>query len=212
MPVLNTAAKLYVGSSLVSKVYAGSNLVWTAPAAALLDNFNRADAALESSPVASGGWSWVHDGLVAAAFAVFGNQLRGNTTNSTGSAYKTPAVGSADHYVQYKVGVLASSGPFCCCRLTDRSNFVGVRNDGSTIEVYRRVAGSLSSLFAGGSVALGDIVRLECSGTNWTVKKNGTIVSGPTAIGSGALTSGDTGVVARTTTGNFFDDFEAGKL
>jgi hypothetical protein len=178
------------------------------------DSFDRANANLEASATASGGGDWTHDGLVAAGLQINTNQLRCNTSNSTGTAYKSVNQGTADHYAQYKVATTSiSSGPFVCCRLADRSNFVGVRNDGSVIEVYRRVGGSLSNLYssAGGAVAAGDVLRLECSGTNWQLRKNGTVVTSG-AIGNGTLTSTDTGVVARTTVATFADDLEFGSL
>ena len=185
------------------------------------DNFNRADANLEASAVASGGGSWVHDGLIAAALQISGNFLRCNTTNSTGSAYKAPNQGSADHYVQYKTqATTLSTGSFVCCRLADRSNFVGIRTGDGTaigqIEVYRRVGGTLSSLWvsAGAAYNSGDIIRLECVGTNFTVKLNGAAIPAATnlPIGNATLTSSDTGVCARTTTGLIVDDFETGPV
>ena len=180
---------------------------------AFTDNFNRANANLESSPTSSGGGDWTHDGLIVGALAISSNALRCATTNATGSAYKSVNQGTSDHYAQYKVAVLGSSGAFVCCRLADRSNFVGVRNDGSVIEVYRRVSGTLTGLYTSGSgaVALNDVLRLECNGTNWALKKNGSPVTNG-AIGAAGLTSSDTGVVARTVTATFADDVEFGPL
>ncbi len=186
---------------------------------AFADNFNRANANLEASPNASGGGSWSHDGLIAGALIISGNQLQCNTTNSTGSAYKTVNQGSADHYVEFRaVSVSNGTGSFFACRLADRSNFVGMRagnfeSDGR-IEVYRRVGGTLTNLYTspGGSMFVGDVLRLECSGSTFTVKKNGAVVTGPTAIGDGSLTSSDTGIVARTVSALIADDFVAGAI
>lgn len=211
--------KYWNGSAWVTKqlkYWNGS--AWIGGAVAYADNFDRANANLEASPVASGGWSWTHDGLIAGAFTITSNALKSNTSSSPGSAYKTPDLGNANHYVQYRVtNVTTATGPFACCRLADQNSFVGVRtgNGGSNgqIEVYRRNVGTLSNLYtsAASAVAIGDIIRLECSGTNWTLKKNGAIVTGPTAIGV-ALNSTGTGMVARTGTVMTFEDFEAGAL
>ena len=186
---------------------------------AFTDNFNRANADLEASAVSSGGSSWTHDGLVASALQIVSNQLRCNTTNSSGSAYKAADAGTSDHYVQFSaVAVSLSTGPFVCCRLADRSNFVGVRvgNIGSgngQIEVYRRVGGTLTSLHlsAVGAAAANDIIKLETSGTNWLLYVNGSLLSSG-AINSAGLTSTGTGIVARTTTGTYFDDFESAAI
>ena len=185
------------------------------------DDFNRADANLEASPAASGGGNWTHDGLIIGGISIVSNQLRCNTTGSTGSAYKTPNLGSLNQYVQFKAANISSAtGPFVCCRLADADNFIGIRvgNAGANgqIEVYRRTTGTLSSRYAssGGAVALNDIVRLEVDGTGvsgdaFRVYVNGSLHTSGT-IG-GALTSSGTGLVARTIASNpWIDDFEAG--
>lgn len=184
---------------------------------AFTDNFNRANAFLENSLVASNGQLWEFDGQIAEAAGIGSNMLAATTTNSTGTAFFCPDQGSADHYVQGRVKTSANSGPFMCCRLADRSNFVGIRNNGGTLEVYRRVGGTLSSLHASAQgIAVDDILRLECEGTNWRAYKNGVQfpgAAGSGAIGSAGLTSQRQGIVVRTTTQNpWIDDFEAGAL
>ena len=175
------------------------------------DDFERANAALESSKTATGtdgGWDWGHDGFIASGMTISGGKLACGTTNTTGSAYKTAPVGSADHKIEYQWGGTTTdeTGSFFCCRLRDRNNFVGFRcgaalADSKTgiIEVYRRVAGTLTALrtTVSGEVAANDVVRLECEGTNWRVYKNGTsFASG--AIGDASLTNNTgTGVVGR---------------
>lgn len=100
--------------------------------------------------------------------------------------------------------------------MADRNNFVGIRAGTDVVQIYRRVAGTLTSLHsntAAGAVAINDIIRLEVSGTNWTYKKNGgTVTSG--AIGDGGALAANVfaGVVMRNTVGNLCDDFEAGIL
>jgi hypothetical protein len=213
--------KYWNGSAWVAKTlkyWSGSAWISGAATVVYQDNFNRADANLEASPVASGGWSWVHDGLIAGAFAIASNALKSVTTNATGSIYKTPALASLDQYVQYRTTTTTvGTGPFVCCRVTDANNFIGIRTGNGTvvgqIEVYRRVSGTLSSLYssATGAYVVGDIIRLEVSGTTFTVKKNGTVVTGPTAIGA-TFSSLPAGMLARNTSNMTFEDFEAGTL
>jgi len=213
-------AKAWSGSAWAAKpvkVWSGSAWISSATGGPpYLDSFDRANANLEASLVASGGWSWTHDGVIAAGFTIVSNALKSNTALTTGSAYKTPALASADHYVQYKVtNITSATGPFICCRLADASNFIGIRtgNGGSNgqIEVYRRVSGSLSSLYvsAASAVAVNDIVKLAVSGSTFTVTKNGGAVTGPTAIGA-TLTATNAGLVARSSTTMTIEDFEAG--
>lgn len=187
-----------------------------------LDNFNRANGNLESA-AASGGWSWSHDGAISGAFIVDSNRLSCTTTNSTGSAYKSPDVASLNQYVQYKViDNAVFTGPFACCRLADNNNYIGVRVGQyllgpGELEVYSRVGGSMTALSNGMVVfSTNDIVRLEVSGTGvsgdaWRVYRNGTLLTSGT-IGA-ALTSTRQGVVARAVFLNpWADDFEAGEL
>jgi hypothetical protein len=187
-------------------IYVGSG---AQPPSAFTDNFNRADENLEASA------NWTHDGLIAGAVAVRSNALANLTSDATGSAYKCPDQGSADHYVQFTARATANSGPFVCCRLADRSNFVGIRNNGGTLEIFRRVSGTLSSLHSSAqSIVSGTVLRLECTGTNWRALKDGAQVA-TGAIGSAGLTNQRQGVVGRTTiTGQnpWIDNFEAGAL
>ena len=193
--------------------YVGLDLGWNVVGGPpYFDNFDRPNAALEASAVASGGWSWTHDGLIAGAFALNSHALRCTTTNSAGSAYKVPDLGSADHYVEYKVPLIPpNAGSFACCRLADNNNFLGMRTDLATVEVWRRNAGTLTSLYTQPTaVVAGDILRLEVSGLNYLVKKNGAILKASSAIGGTALTATTAGVVARTLVATPFDNFQAG--
>lgn len=187
----------------------GPNFFVAPSAAKFVDNFNRADENLEASA------NWTHDGLIAGGAAVRSNALACLTTNSTGTSYKCPDQGSADHYAQFVARATANSGPFVCNRLADVNNFVGFRNNGATLEVYRRVGGTLSLLNSSAqSIISGTVLRLECTGTNWRVLKDGVQVA-TGAIGSALLTSTRQGVVARTTTAGqnpWVDDVEFGAL
>lgn len=184
------------------------------------DDYNRADAALESSTTSSSGGTWVHDGLIANALSISSNQIRSNTTNSAGSAYSAGDQGTADHFVEFTSGAVSSfTGTFHTCRLTDNSNFIGIRaGRGGTgegqVEVYVRVAGALSSRYTSpvSTYTAGDVLRLETSGTNFSVYKNDVLLTGPTAISAAGLTSQQTGIVARTVSAVVGDNFNTGAL
>lgn len=192
------------------------------------DNFNRIDGWLEESPtsIASGGWTWTWDGLVAHGLSVYQNILYSGTASADGTSYWTNDTGSADHYVQYKipaglVGTLNQNfnQSHICCRHANNFNFVGIHvgNGGAgagQIEVVKRTtSGGWTVLYVSGAgaVAIGDVLRLECSGNNWTVKKNGSLVS-TGSIGDVALNSAKTGIVAHGMICEIADDFEAGSL
>jgi len=190
---------------------------------AFIDTFNRADANLEASPVSSSGKTWTHDGLIAGAVSILAGVARSNTSDATGSAYSTGSLTSADHYVQFKVTTASvgnGTGTFFCCRMSDRSNFVGIRagNAGGgagAVEVYRRVGGTLTNRYTGpaGTCVAGDVLGLTVVGTNLNVYKNSILLSGPISIGDGGvLTSQSAGIVARSITGEFGDEFQADKL
>lgn len=177
------------------------------------DTFDRANANLEASAVASGGsggWSWTHDGLIAGGAIIATNQLKSNTLDTFGSAYKTPDVGSADHFVQFTVQSTTNAA-FVACRLADNKNYIGVRHTSATLEVFQCIAGSFLQLWNNGIPAVvGNSIRLECSGTVWTVYLNGVSVGTGTIPAS--LTSSGTGFVARNSTTGIIDIFSAGTL
>lgn len=213
---LGHAHRLFLGSAAVDKVYCGQTPVW--PSVLFQDNFNRTNANLEDSPVSSSGKVWEHDGEIAGALAIFFSSLRCNTTNSAGSAYKCPDLGSADHYVQFEVPATnVFLGSFICVRLADRNNFLGVRVGRSgvngVLEVWRRVNGTLTARHNPGGTAVNvlDTVRLAAVGSNWQVFVNGASIATGT-IGA-TLTATQAGVVARQfATDTLLDAFEANAL
>ena len=65
----------------------------------------------------------------------------------------------------------------CClyARWTNDSNFIGVRNSGTNVELIKRVAGTITSVATVATgLAVGDTVRLELRGTTAKLFKNGT--------------------------------------
>jgi hypothetical protein len=207
--------KYWNGSAWVEKpVKYWNGSAWVLKSAAatgvFTDNFNRANGNLEGS-TASGGFVWLHDGAIAGAAAVDANQLRGVTSVGTGSVYwKT--LSSLDQYVQFTpVTVALDVGSFFTVRMTDKQNFVGFRARNGVIQVYRYVAAAGTLLWSGGAPAIGDVLRLEVRGDNFSVYKNGVEVKASTPIGA-TLTGMNAGIQARSTAGVMGDNFECGVL
>ena len=183
------------------------------------DTFNRADANLEDSTLSSSGGTWTHDGAVPGAMRIFNTLLDcQNASTAAPSAYKTPDIANADHFVEYRLPSMSVlTGPFAACRMADKHNYVGVRGGAETsfnwgfLQVYRVTGNVLTNLFNGGdgTVQSNDIIKLGVLGTNFYVFRNGSLLSSG-AIGDGSLTSTGTGIVARGSTGILFDDFRMG--
>jgi hypothetical protein len=213
--------KVWSGSAWVAKpvkVWDGGQWVVRPPVVGgptvYADTFDRANANLEASPVASGGWSWTHDGLIAGAARIASNHVESPTGDSNGSAYFTPDLGSADHYVQFSIyQIAAANGSFFCCRLQDRLNYIGIRANANALQVYRRVAGAFTSLYLGspGSAATNDVFKIVVQGSNFTAYRNGAVLTGPTAIGA-VLTATKAGLNARSGGLPMGDNFECGTL
>jgi hypothetical protein len=175
---------------------------------------------LEDSPTSSSGYDWTWDGNIAGGVQLEEQNAHCETSNSVGTAYFTPDLGSLDMYVQYAAPSTQNlTGPFNAVRLVDRNNFVGVRTGSESgigtgvIEVYKRVSGTFTALYTSGASAFTqlDTIRLEVQGDTWRVYKNGTQLD-TGSIGT-TFNSKKAGLVARTTSGGgFSDDFEAAAL
>lgn len=172
------------------------------------DDFNRPNEGLE----ASANWTRV-DGAANAAAIQSNEVYQFSTTNS---AYQCPDQATPDHYTQVvsrDATPVATNGFYCCTRVTDSNNFFGVRHNNTAYQLYKRNAGSFTLI---GSYTVGhsdgDIVRLESDSSDvHTFKLNGT-----TRVTSSTDTFNNTetrqGLVVRTNSGRWFDDFEAGAL
>jgi hypothetical protein len=90
----------------------------------------------------------------------------------------------------------------------------GVNNNNGTgtIRVSQQVGGTFTAHYSSNAnpAVAGDTIRLECNGTAWTVKKNGSTVSSGTF--SSALTATRCAVHAHDLAAPVCDDFEAGVL
>lgn len=204
-----------------------SGLLWAipvTPALVFADNFDRDQTTpatfLENSPVSSSGHTWSWDGIIAGGIQLIEQNAHCMTSNSTGTAYSTPDLGSPDMYVQYAApSVLNVTGGFMCARLLDRNNFIGIRSGTSSgqgqIEVYVRAAGTLTNLYRSANNAFVqlDTLRLEVEGTAWRAYKNGTLLSSGTFSAPAIAATQKAGLVARTTSGGgIADDFQSSIL
>lgn len=158
------------------------------------------------------GWTRA-DGSNGMAQINGSNQLKANTTDSSGALYYIDT-GTADHYAQHVTKKLSwsSSIPFgSVVRGVDRSNYIGARVvTGSGAELYKRVSGTFTLVGSYSyTPALDDVVKLEISGTSVTCYVNG--VSRVTGTVSDGVFTGVTkaGLVPRGSTGDpWLDDWE----
>lgn len=178
---------------------------------AFTDNFNRADEDLGTSA----NWTFL-EGSPTTAAAVRSNTLACLATAGQGITYLCPDQGSADQYVQFEIrNVTAAAAPFAICRVAIGDNFIGLRNSGANLDVYKRVGGTFTRLTPspnGQSLVIGDVIRLEVEGTDtWRAYKNG-VLTNTGSIGT-SFTSTRQGVICRITPHNpWIDNFEAGPL
>lgn len=175
---------------------------------------------LDDAPISTSGYYWSWDGNIAGGVQLEENNAHCETSNSVGTAYFTPDLGSTDMYLEYAApSILNLTGPFNALRLVDRNNFVGVRTgqEGGigtgVIEVYKRVNGTFTMLYtsAKNQFVQMDVIRLEVQGDTWKVYKNGVLLSSG-SIGT-TFNSRRAGLVARTVSGGgFSDEFKAAAL
>ena len=84
--------------------------------------------------------------------------------------------------------------------MQNRDNYLGVHTHNGTtgeIRVLQKVASATTVLMSTGiTPVLGDVLRLEASGSTFTLKRNGAQVGSPTAFNA-ALTSAKVGLIER---------------
>ena len=214
--IFRTTAPSSAGTSINITVQAGLTVAtWVVSTAAATgvtdfsDNFNRDDENVE----ANANWTRV-DGSAGMA-VILGNRVKSTTALSFGAAYQCPDLGDTDQYVQAKFQG-ASAGGFICCHLTDFSNYIGLRYNSSGLEVYKRVAGTLTQMATySHSFSSSVTFRLETDGATFSVKANGvalTPATGSETITSGPASSTRQGFVVRGGANYHIDDFQAGTL
>lgn len=182
----------------------GGDVALTPTLLGFCDDFNRANENLE----ASANWTRV-DGS-AGDTSISGNLLVSNTTSTTGGAYQCPDIGSGDKYVECTVPA-ARNAFGACMRLTDTNNFIGCRYQSGAYQVYKRDAGSFTLLASyTASLDTSHVLRLEMRGDDFEMFVNG--VSRATFTDTFNNTETRQGVVGRSQTGSFCDNFCAGVL
>lgn len=131
------------------------------------DDFNRADGALGSTSV--GARTWVTAGT--GTWAIASNQCRRSGTGDGNAVINT---GIADNYaVQVTVRELNGTFPFAIiARGSSATSFVSVFRWGGDWRMA--VDGSVSGTAQAGALAVGDVVRVEVTGTTYKVFVNGT--------------------------------------
>lgn len=181
----------------------------------LVEGFVTDFTALPDSDLAAvTGWTR-QTGIVNGAGPRSG-KLAGLDTGAPGSLYWCTDQGSADHWVEITLPnpLPTNSGPFAVCRADNTAqNYVGIRSLNQFVECYRRDASNMNSLYTSGNLLVaGDVLRLECLGPNYTIKRNGTTIQ-TGSIGNAAFTSTRQGFVARSVAINPFATlFKAGVL
>jgi len=205
--------KVWNGSAWVTKpikVWNGSAWVVKPPVATgFQDNFDRADADLGSSLTASGGWAWTLTGTGSAA-QIRTNKLRANTTVADGS-YFIKDIGTAEHYVQWKVLSTSGVGPFVIARQVDTNNQIGIRANGANLQIFRRVGGGYTNFHdVNYAIAVNDVIKVRFTANTLQIFKNG--VSQATGVAIGATILGTKcGLNPRQALQDpWLDDFEAG--
>lgn len=174
------------------------------------DNFTNAGA--QQALNARSGWTAVSGGDPSEVFVPSaGTNL--HTNPSFNVAIRCTDQASANHLT--RAAVLGASTGFICVRLTDRDNFIGFRHDGTSWQVYKRVAGTFTQLGTDYTVSLtsGDIGELTANGDTLTF----TVNSVQRCLGTGVTetfnnTETRQGVVARSSATPWIDDFFADAL
>jgi hypothetical protein len=174
------------------------------------DNFTNAGA--QQALNARSGWTAVSGGDPSEVFVPSaGSNL--HTNPSFNVAIRCTDQASANHLT--RAAVLGTSTSFVCVRLTDRDNFIGFRHDGTSWQVFKRVAGTFTQLGSDYTVALtsGDIGELTANGDTITF----TVNSVARCLGAGVTESFNNtetrqGVVARSAATPWIDDFYAEAL
>ena len=178
------------------------------------DDFNRPDQDLG----ASADWRLAADGGgdgLPTDIAVRNQKLAIFNTAYGGVAYASPDCGFADHYVQATVaGMPNYYNGMLACRLMGPSNFVGVEFKNDRISLYERANGQFKELgFTPDPPVVGDLIRLEVTGSKATVKKNGSIIiAARTVVGMNASWTWS-GLVSRSSAADpWIDSYESGPL
>lgn len=161
----------------------------------------------------SHGSSWTRVDGSAGMGTIQSNTAYCNTSNSTGAYFRCPDQGTpvSKQYVQFRQ-TSADHYSWCVLRAADKDNFIGIRNYGGVIELYKRTSGSYTNLAnISNSYSSSKVIKLEITSSTYEVFVNGV------SVGSGSYNTsglpawpGRAGMVMRGQVGDSFDDFEHG--
>jgi hypothetical protein len=128
------------------------------------------------------------------------------------------SAGAADHYAQAAFRITTGVGAALLVRWVDASNFIGVRNSGTSVVLFKLVAGTLTTVatIATGLVS-GDVIRASVEGSTVKLFKNGTQIgagAGYTVADAALASSQNVGLGCEGNGGSleYFDDFETDAL
>lgn len=138
-----------------------------------------AGTALESHTATgtNGGWTWTDTGTAGAAAIGASNQLKLASDNV--ALYLAATVGSNDQFAQCTIEHVTTNSFQLCVRASfaaSNPTFYGMRtSSGGTLQLFKCVAGAFTQLGTNGSAAtIGDVLKLQASGTTITAFLNGT--------------------------------------
>lgn len=164
------------------------------------DTFDRADGAIGTP--SDGGSAWV---VIAGAWNVISNRAGMSNLTSLACAVLESSVSNVE--VQATIPVLGST-PRLVARLADANNFLlAYTNAGTTMQIYKRVAGTLTQLGStySGTVSAGDVLKFRVNGNDLIFYQNG-VARVTTSDGAGASNT-QHGIGSHQDTTCRFDDF-----
>ena len=158
---------------------------------------------------ATGAWSRI-GGAVGTA-NILANKVR--LAGTTQTLYAGTDNAATDHYVEVTAAGTFSGQYFpLVVRATDASNWIGFRIQ-AVYELYTCVGGTFTLIASGasGTWSVGDVFRLECTGTSIVAKRNGTTIVSATSSAHASATL--SGFVARSSTSSaLISTYESGDL
>lgn len=140
--------------------------------ASFLDDFTGTNGALLRL---RSGWSFSGSAALQDRATISNNRVKCGGLGGASAHYGyVREIGDTQQFIEAKFLRNTSTGCSLYARWTSDSNFIGVRNSGSNVELIKRVAGVITSVASVATgLVIGDIVRLELRGTNAKLFKNG---------------------------------------
>ncbi|OGI65149.1 hypothetical protein A3A95_04190 [Candidatus Nomurabacteria bacterium RIFCSPLOWO2_01_FULL_39_18] len=148
----------------------------------------------------------------SSAFAINTNAIHSNASATDTMAKWNIGSFNDNQYIEITLGALASGGYIGGgVRLqSDQSGYGAYSDSNTAVKIIEWNAGTPTTHYTGTAFSPGDVLRLEISGTNLTLKQNGTTV---TNVSDSTYSSGRPGLVGYgNLTDTRGDDFYAGSL